>query len=82
MQGLKIPRDKDQEMYSVTGAPVAAQGRSGEESCVVSEHQDLPLRRRRKRRSAAAWIHSDYTRAAGGCQRRGCVASCLNSDHF
>ena len=24
----------------------------------------------------------DYTTATGGRQRRGCVASCLDSDHF
>ena len=27
----------------------------------------------------AAWIRSDYTRATGGCQKRSCVASCLDS---
>ena len=65
-------------LRATTGAPVATQGRSGEESCLDSERPLLntPALRRR-RRSVAAWIRSDYTRATGGCQRRGGVASCL-----
>ena len=30
----------------------------------------------------ATWIRSDYTIATGGCQRRGSVASCLDSERL